>query len=85
MKYVFAALMVLLTSCSSSRRASYYSTQKSIEYADFSFAETLRVDEYLNAFEQPLLASPDNTDVNLDVQYFYPGQPIGEKQLYQTG
>lgn len=78
MKYLYAALLILVVSCASSRRASYYSTQKSIEDGDFSFAETLRVDEYLNAFEQPQVASPANKDVNLDVQYFYPHQPTGQ-------
>ena len=78
MKYIYAALLVLLTSCSSSKRASYYSTQQSIESGDFSFAESLRIDEYLNAFEQPQVASPINKAVNLDVQYFYPNQPTGQ-------
>jgi Ca-activated chloride channel family protein len=79
MKYLSIALLFLLVSCSSSKRASYYSTQKSIEDGNFSFAETLRVDEYLNAFEQPQMASPANKDVNLDVKYFYSNQPKGQK------
>lgn len=78
MKCIYTALLVLLASCASSKRASYYSTQKSIEDGDFSFADSLRVDEYLNAFEQPKVASPVNKDVNLDVQYFYGNQPTGQ-------
>ncbi len=78
MKLLFALTMtIILVSCASSRRASYYSTQKKIEHGDLSFGASLRVDEYINAFEQDALKKPKGkAPAALSVDYFSTSQPF---------
>ena len=74
-------LFIFLFSCGSSKRASYYYSQKLVDEGSIGSQLNLRVDEYLNAFDQPEVRSPTKGEVNLQVDYFYDSLPNEQKTV----
>ncbi|MDH5230097.1 MAG: VWA domain-containing protein [Gammaproteobacteria bacterium] len=60
--YILIIVAFLLTGCAS-KSASYYYTQKQLQHGDLRFHHTLRINEYLNAFEQDWLVVPANQEI----------------------
>lgn len=76
-----ASIFIFFHGCSSSQKASYYTVRSQIEHGDMGFGDTLRVNEYINAFDQPELKSPTGADLALTATPFYSAVPVDTKQM----
>lgn len=89
MKKIFKILLlattfIIVSECSSSRSASYYSSNKKIEHGILDFDKTLKVDEYVNAFKQDSILVPKNKDVVFYSEFFQKSiSTIHNKSLLQ--
>jgi Ca-activated chloride channel family protein len=73
-----------LNGCSSSKSASYYSSNKKIEHGILDFDKSLRVDEYINAFNQDEIQVPKNEDIVFSSDFFQKSiHPDHNKTLLQ--
>ena len=91
-----ARLLVLLLACLAaacgSKNASYYVTQKQLDHAlasglpvQLAFDETLRVDEYINAFAQDELPAPGEGEaLALSMAWLQPGNAKDGRTLAQV-
>lgn len=79
------ATLAAVVACSSTSSSSYYYAQKQISNGDLTFHQSLRVDEYLNAFPQDWLEVPEDEQVVLRVAPMTASlPPVGENMLYQV-
>lgn len=62
-KFLLIFLLLLMISCGKKGSSSYHYSEKMIEYGDLSFHNTIRVDEYINAFKQNHIMVPSGEDV----------------------
>lgn len=76
-------LPALLVGCSS-MDASYHYAKKQLEHGDVNFHRTLRVNEYLNAFDQDWLAVPEGKDLVLRMDRLGPPPEVGESAVFQV-
>lgn len=77
-------LFAFLGGCSSAS-SSYYYAQMLANRDNLDFQDSLKVDEYLNAFDQDWLAVPGGEDVVLRVDALAETVPaVGERALYQV-
>lgn len=72
--FLTLSVLLILFSCSSSRQASYHYVNKQVEHGDLSFHKSLRVDEYINAFDQPGVEVAEGETISLQVDPFYSEQ-----------
>lgn len=72
------------SSCSTNK-ASYYYVQKQMEHEDLNFHKSLRVNEYINAFDQPEIKLKSNELITCQIDLFYYKQNISyDKTLIQV-
>jgi Ca-activated chloride channel family protein len=86
-RFVGAMLMlaVLAVVGCSSANSSYYYAQMLANRDNLDFQDSLKADEYLNAFDQDWLAVPEGEDVVLRVDALADTVPaVGENALYQV-
>jgi Ca-activated chloride channel family protein len=68
-----------ISACATSGSASYFYTQKQIEKGDLGFENRLRVGEYINAFPQDELPTPNpGEDLAVSILYFSNHVPSGQ-------
>lgn len=65
--YILLALLLLIEGCGSSRTASYNYVQKQLHNSQIEFHNSLRIDEYINAFPQDWLVVPDDKEVTMRI------------------
>ncbi|MDF3822388.1 VWA domain-containing protein [Leptospira sp. 96542] len=81
---LLATIFIIVNGCSSSRSASYFSSNKKIEHGILDFHNSLKIDEYINAFKQENIIVPKSEDVVFSSDFFQKSiSSIHNKSLLQ--
>ena len=81
---ILVIIFLIVNGCSSTDRSSYYYAQKQLEHNQVNFHNSLRINEYVNAFPQDWLKVKDGNEVILRVDKLTPNTPkIGEHSIVQ--